>query len=84
MHGGSPCTSADSGHEDPAIPGRLAYLRTIPCKVIQDTSCLLSHMAELGLKMNLEKSCLNPSQTSTFIGVALGTTTTHIDVLELC
>ncbi|KAF1376106.1 hypothetical protein PFLUV_G00227220 [Perca fluviatilis] len=50
-----------SGHEDPAVPGRLADLR--------------DHEAKLGLKVNLDLSCLNPSQTTTFIGVALDTTT---------
>lgn len=44
-------------------------------QVIQDTSCLLSHVAVLGLKVNLEKSYLNPSQTTTFIAIALDTTT---------
>ena len=42
---------------------------------IQDTALLLSHVARLGLRVNMEKSCLNPSQSLTFIGVALDTVT---------
>jgi len=41
----------------------------------QDTALLLSHVAWLGLKVNLEKSCLNPSQSLTCIGVVLDTVT---------
>lgn len=40
----------------------------------RDTSRLLAHVAQLGLKVNLEKSCLIPSQTTTFLGVTLDTT----------
>lgn len=36
---------------------------------------LLSHMAQLGVRVNLEKSSLNPSQSITFIGMALDTVT---------
>ncbi|XP_034001039.1 uncharacterized protein LOC117494304 [Trematomus bernacchii] len=41
----------------------------------QDTALLLSHVARLGLRVNMEKICLNPSQSLTFIGVALDTVT---------
>jgi len=41
----------------------------------QDTALLLSHVARLGLRVNMEKSCLNPSQSLTFIGVALDSVT---------
>lgn len=44
-------------------------------QVSQDTTLLLSHVAQLGLKMNLEKSSLVPSQSITFIGVTLETVT---------
>ncbi len=44
-------------------------------EVVQDTACLISHVAQLSLIVNLEKSCLNPCQTTTFTGVALDTTT---------
>lgn len=37
----------------------------------QDTVALLSHVARLGLKVNLKKSCLSPSQTITFLGADL-------------
>ncbi|XP_043992837.1 uncharacterized protein LOC122842759 [Gambusia affinis] len=37
----------------------------------RDTSRLLAHVSRLGLKVNLEKSCLIPSQTTTFLGVLL-------------
>ncbi|XP_037536617.1 uncharacterized protein LOC119413633 [Nematolebias whitei] len=36
-----------------------------------DTNRLLAHMSQLGLNVNLEKSCLIPSQTTTFLGVVL-------------
>jgi len=44
-------------------------------QTIQDTALLLSHVARLGLKVNMERSCRNPSQSLTFIGVALDTVT---------
>ena len=37
------------------------------------TERLLSHVSRLGLKVNIKKSCLNPSQDTTFIGLALHT-----------
>ena len=40
-------------------------------QVADQTERLLSHVSRLGLKVNLEKSCLNPLQTTTFIGLAL-------------
>ncbi|KAK7898748.1 hypothetical protein WMY93_019601 [Mugilogobius chulae] len=44
-------------------------------QVMRDTRFLLCHVDRLGLKVNLEKSCLVPSQLSTFLGVTLDTTT---------
>ena len=44
-------------------------------QVSRDTARLLSHMARLGLKVNMAKSCLVPSQATTFIGVALQSVT---------
>ncbi|XP_068583377.1 LOW QUALITY PROTEIN: uncharacterized protein [Cebidichthys violaceus] len=41
----------------------------------QDTARLLSHVARWGLKVNMEKSSLTPSQSITFIGVALDAAT---------
>ncbi len=38
-------------------------------QVVQDTAHLLSHMVQLDPRVNLEMSCLNPSQTTTFMGV---------------
>ncbi|XP_077371178.1 uncharacterized protein LOC144014787 [Festucalex cinctus] len=43
-------------------------------QVIQDTSDLLSHVARLGIRVNLPKSSLVPSQRTDFIGVKLDTT----------
>lgn len=43
-------------------------------QVAQHTSRLLLHVGKLGLNVNLEKSCLTPSQSTTFIGVSLDTT----------
>lgn len=42
-------------------------------RVTQDTALLLTHVAQLGLKVNLEKNSLMPSQSITFIGVTLDT-----------
>lgn len=42
-------------------------------QAVQDTSILLAHVAQLGLRVNFAKSCLNPSQRVTFIGVTLDT-----------
>ena len=44
-------------------------------QVAEDTARLVSHVARLGLKVNMEKSFLVPSQTTTFIGLALDTIT---------
>lgn len=44
-------------------------------QVAQDTTTLLSHVARLGLTVNLKKSCLVPSQTITFLGMDLDTVT---------
>ncbi|XP_028302770.1 LOW QUALITY PROTEIN: uncharacterized protein LOC114463422 [Gouania willdenowi] len=41
----------------------------------QDTEHLLSHVARLGLKVNVEKSCLVPSRVTTFIGVLMNSVT---------
>ncbi|XP_077395323.1 uncharacterized protein LOC144031774 [Festucalex cinctus] len=43
-------------------------------QVIRDTSDLLSHVARLGIRVNLPKSSLVPSQRTDFIGVTLDTT----------
>lgn len=40
-------------------------------QALHDTSCLLDHMSRLGLKVNLGKSCLVPSQAATFLGITL-------------
>lgn len=42
-------------------------------QVVRDTSRLLSHVGELGLNVNLGKSCLTPSQNTVFLGVSLDT-----------
>ncbi|XP_035991606.1 uncharacterized protein LOC118562836 [Fundulus heteroclitus] len=41
----------------------------------RDTSRLLLQVSRLGLKVNLAKSCLVPSQTTTFLGMHLDSTT---------
>ena len=41
----------------------------------QDTTRLLSHVAHLGLKVTMVKSCIVPSRTTTFIGIVLNTVT---------
>ncbi|XP_062372037.1 uncharacterized protein LOC134059609 [Sardina pilchardus] len=40
-----------------------------------DTTCLLSHVARLGLRVNFTKSCLEPSQSTVFLGVTLNAVT---------
>ena len=40
-------------------------------QVSRETARLLAHVDRLGLKVNIEKSCLVPSQTTTFLGLAL-------------
>ncbi|GLD61223.1 uncharacterized protein AKAME5_001306600 [Lates japonicus] len=44
-------------------------------QVAHSTTVLLSHMAWLGLIVNFEKTSLTPSQSTTFIGVALNSVT---------
>lgn len=40
-------------------------------QAIRDTTCLLTHVNQLGLTVNFAKSCLVPSQRIVFIGVVL-------------
>ncbi|XP_072319724.1 uncharacterized protein [Eucyclogobius newberryi] len=40
-------------------------------QVLQDTETVLRHVANLGLRVNLAKSCLVPSQVATFLGMVL-------------
>ena len=40
-------------------------------QVAQDTARLLSHMARLGLTVNWGKSCLDPSQRVTYLGIVM-------------
>ena len=40
-------------------------------QVTRDTAILLSHVAQLGLRLNFTKSCLVPSQSTLFLGVTL-------------
>ena len=40
-------------------------------QVAQDTVRLLSHVARLGLRVNTEKSCLDPAQQVTYLGMVL-------------
>ena len=44
-------------------------------EVAERTQRLLSHVSRLGLKVNVEKSCFTPSQTTTFVGLTLNTLT---------
>ena len=40
-------------------------------QVTRDTATLLSHVAQLGLRVNFQKSCLVPSQSTLFLGMTL-------------
>ena len=40
-------------------------------QVAQDTACLLSHVARLGLTVSTGNSCLDPSQQVTYLGMVL-------------
>ena len=42
-------------------------------QVAEETTRLLSHVACLGIKVNMEKSCLTPAQNTTYIGMDLDT-----------
>lgn len=42
-------------------------------RAVQDTEVVLRHMSQLGLRVNLPKSNLIPSQATVFLGVALDT-----------
>ncbi|XP_041817854.1 uncharacterized protein LOC121624267 [Chelmon rostratus] len=44
-------------------------------QVVQDTAALLAHVARLDLRVNVSKSCLTPSQSITFLDVALDSVT---------
>ena len=68
----SPLAPAVSGYEDSAILRRLVDLCTIPVAVDPGHG---SPSLSCRFKVNMEKSCLNPSPSLTFIGVDLDTVT---------
>lgn len=68
VYGGTSCTLTVLRHESAAVPRRLSDL----CTILSPGSPGYHYR----FKVNLDKNCLNPSQTIFSIGVALVTTTT--------
>jgi len=55
VHCGSPLAPAGTGHEDSAVPRRRLICAPSQNHSTRDTALLLSHVAWLGIKVNLEK-----------------------------
>ncbi|MED6235616.1 hypothetical protein ATANTOWER_030112 [Ataeniobius toweri] len=66
-----PLFSAGLRSQNSSVSGRLALCAPSRTGAVQDTCCLLAHVSQLGLKVNLVKSCLVPPQMTTFLGMLL-------------
>ncbi len=65
-HGGSPCSHERTGRSHPQLSRRLAHSCSVSGAVM-----VLSHLSQLGLQVNWEKSKLAPVQRISFLGMEL-------------
>lgn len=65
-----------AGQKDlhPSLSGPLAYM-LCDSQAGGPIQCLLTHVTQLGITLNLGKSCLSPSQQVTFTGIVLDSVT---------
>ncbi len=66
--GGSPCSLERTGRAHSQLPRRLAHSGS----VMRTQGLVLSHLSQLGLRVNWEKSKLLPMQRISFLGMEFG------------
>ncbi len=70
--GGSPCSLERSGRAHSQLPRRLAHTGSVSGSVMRTQGLVLSHLSQLGLRVNWEKSKLWPMQRISFLGMEFG------------
>ncbi len=70
--GGSPCSLERSGRAHSQLPRRLAHTGSVSGSVMRTQGLVLSHLSQLGLRVNWEKSKLLPMQRISFLGMEFG------------
>ncbi len=70
--GGSPCSLERTGRAHSQLPRRLAHTGSVSGSVMQTQGLVLSHLSQLGLRVNWEKSKLLPTQRISFLGMEFG------------
>ncbi len=70
--GGSPCSLERSGRAHSQLPRRLAHTGSVSVSVMRTQGLVLSHLSQLGLRVNWEKSKLLPMQRISFLGMEFG------------
>ncbi len=71
-NGGSPCSLERSGRAHSQLPRRLAHTGSVSGSVMRTQGLVLSHLSQLGLRVNWEKSKLLPMQRISFLGMEFG------------
>ncbi len=70
--GGSPCSLERTGRAHSQLPRRLAHTGSVSGSVMRTQGLVLSHLSQLGLRVNWEKSKLLPTQRISFLGMEFG------------
>ncbi len=70
--GGSPCSLERSGRAHSQLPRRLAHTGSVSGSVMRTQGLVLSHLSQLGLRVNWEKSKLLPMQRISFLSMEFG------------
>ncbi len=70
--GGSPCSLERSERAHSQLPRRLAHTGSVSGSVMRTQGLVLSHLSQLGLRVNWEKSKLLPMQRISFLGMEFG------------
>ncbi len=72
--GGSPCSLERTGRAHSQLPRRLAHTGSVSGSVMRTQGLVLSHLSQLGLWVNWEKSKLLPMQRISFLAAAAAVT----------
>ncbi len=70
--GGSPCSLERTGRAHSQLPRRLAHTGSVSGSVMRTQGLVLSHLSQLGLRVNWEKSKLLLMQRISFLGMEFG------------
>ncbi len=70
--GGSPCSLERTGRAHSQLSRRLAHTGSVSGSVMRTQGLVLSHLSQLGLRVNWEKSKLLPIQRISFLGMEFG------------